>query len=29
VIIAKYKGYAGYQTKTEREIPLVMLDPVT
>jgi deazaflavin-dependent oxidoreductase (nitroreductase family) len=28
-IIAKYKGYAGYQTKTEREIPLVMLDPVT
>jgi deazaflavin-dependent oxidoreductase (nitroreductase family) len=22
-----YKGYAGYQTKTEREIPLVILEP--
>jgi deazaflavin-dependent oxidoreductase (nitroreductase family) len=22
-----YKGYAGYQTKTDREIPLVYLDP--
>lgn len=22
-----YKGYAGYQRKTEREIPLVLLDP--
>ncbi len=22
-----YKGYASYQTKTEREIPLVMLEP--
>jgi len=26
-VTAKYKGYAGYQEKTEREIPLVMLDP--
>src|SRR6476620_9952448 len=23
----KYKGYAGYQTKTTREIPLVLLEP--
>jgi deazaflavin-dependent oxidoreductase (nitroreductase family) len=22
-----YKGYAGYQTKTSREIPLVLLEP--
>jgi deazaflavin-dependent oxidoreductase (nitroreductase family) len=27
-ITAKYKGYAGYQTKTTREIPLVLLEPV-
>jgi len=27
-ITAKYKNYAGYQTKTTREIPLVILDPV-
>jgi deazaflavin-dependent oxidoreductase (nitroreductase family) len=26
-ITAKYKNYAGYQTKTTREIPLVLLDP--
>ena len=26
-ITAKYKNYAGYQTKTTREIPLVMLTP--
>ncbi len=26
-IAAKYKNYAGYQKKTEREIPLVVLDP--
>lgn len=26
-IIAKYKNYGGYQTKTEREIPVVLLDP--
>jgi deazaflavin-dependent oxidoreductase (nitroreductase family) len=24
---AAYKGYAGYQTKTTREIPLVLLEP--
>jgi deazaflavin-dependent oxidoreductase (nitroreductase family) len=23
-----YKGYAGYQRKTEREIPLVFLEPI-
>jgi len=22
-----YKGYANYQTKTDREIPLVLLEP--
>jgi deazaflavin-dependent oxidoreductase (nitroreductase family) len=27
-VTEKYKGYAGYQTKTEREIPLVLLEPV-
>ncbi len=27
LVTAKYKNYAGYQTKTEREIPLVLLDP--
>ncbi len=26
-VTQKYKGYAGYQTKTKREIPLVLLDP--
>jgi len=26
-VTAKYKNYAGYQEKTEREIPLVMLEP--
>jgi deazaflavin-dependent oxidoreductase (nitroreductase family) len=26
-VTAKYKGYAGYQTKTTREIPLVFLEP--
>jgi len=26
-ITAKYKNYADYQTKTEREIPLVLLTP--
>jgi len=25
-VTATYKGYAGYQTKTEREIPLVILE---
>lgn len=27
IITAKHKNYAGYQTKTDREIPLVLLDP--
>jgi deazaflavin-dependent oxidoreductase (nitroreductase family) len=27
-VIAAYKGYAQYQTKTERDIPLVILEPV-
>src|SRR5262245_3904051 len=27
-ITEKHKNYAGYQTKTDREIPLVLLDPV-
>lgn len=26
-VTAAYKGYAGYQEKTDREIPLVALDP--
>jgi deazaflavin-dependent oxidoreductase (nitroreductase family) len=26
-VIADHKNYAGYQTKTEREIPLVLLEP--
>lgn len=26
-VIAAYEGYAGYQTKTTREIPLVLLTP--
>ncbi len=25
-VTAKYKGYANYQTKTDREIPLVLLE---
>lgn len=29
LVTAKYKNYAGYQTKTKREIPLVLLDPAT
>jgi deazaflavin-dependent oxidoreductase (nitroreductase family) len=28
-VTAAYKGYAGYQTKTTREIPLVLLEPTT
>lgn len=28
-VVAAYKGYAQYQTKTDREIPLVVLDPAT
>jgi deazaflavin-dependent oxidoreductase (nitroreductase family) len=27
LVTAAYKGYAGYQTKTTREIPLVLLRP--
>ena len=27
-VIASYKGYGDYQTKTDREIPLVILEPV-
>jgi len=27
LVTAKYKNYAGYQTKTDREIPLVVLEP--
>ena len=27
-ITARYKNYAGYQKKTDREIPLVVLEPV-
>jgi deazaflavin-dependent oxidoreductase (nitroreductase family) len=26
-VTTAYKGYAGYQTKTDRDIPLVILDP--
>jgi deazaflavin-dependent oxidoreductase (nitroreductase family) len=26
-VIADHKNYAGYQTKTQREIPLVLLEP--
>jgi len=26
-VTTKYKGYAGYQTNTDREIPLVILEP--
>ena len=26
-VTSKYKGYANYQTKTDREIPLVLLEP--
>ena len=28
-VTAAYKGYAGYQTKTDREIPLVLLEPTS
>jgi len=26
-VIAAYRGYAGYQRRTERDIPLVLCDP--
>jgi deazaflavin-dependent oxidoreductase (nitroreductase family) len=28
-VVAKYKGYGNYQTKTNREIPLVLLERVS
>lgn len=28
LVTADHKNYAGYQSKTDREIPLVLLDPV-
>jgi deazaflavin-dependent oxidoreductase (nitroreductase family) len=28
-VVAKYKGYGDYQAKTQREIPLVLLEPVS
>jgi len=28
LVTADHKNYAGYQTKTQREIPLVLLEPV-
>lgn len=28
LVTADHKNYAGYQTKTDREIPLVLLEPV-
>ncbi|HEX3793393.1 MAG TPA: nitroreductase family deazaflavin-dependent oxidoreductase [Acidimicrobiales bacterium] len=27
VIVGAYKGYAGYQTKTDRQIPVVICEP--
>jgi deazaflavin-dependent oxidoreductase (nitroreductase family) len=27
LVVERYKGYGDYQTKTDREIPLVLLDP--
>jgi deazaflavin-dependent oxidoreductase (nitroreductase family) len=29
LVIADHKNYADYQTKTDREIPLVLLDPAS
>lgn len=29
MVIKDHKNYAGYQTKTDREIPLVLLEPKT
>ena len=28
-VVSAYKNYAAYQKKTDREIPLVLLEPVT
>lgn len=27
-IVAQYKGYAGYQTRTQRDIPVVICEPI-
>ena len=27
IVTSHHKNYAGYQMKTDREIPLVLLDP--
>ena len=29
LVVADHRNYAGYQTKTRREIPLVLLDPIS
>jgi hypothetical protein len=29
LVIADHDNYAGYQSKTTREIPLVLLDPIS
>ncbi len=29
ILTAKHKNYAGYQEKTDREIPLVLLEPIS
>lgn len=29
VVTSAYKGYAGYQQRTDRDIPLVVLEPVS
>ena len=29
IVTGSYKNYADYQKKTDREIPLVLLDPPT
>lgn len=29
LIVADHDNYAGYQTKTEREIPVILLEPVS
>ena len=28
-VVAAYRGYEGYQRRTEREIPIVVLEPST
>ena len=29
LVTAAYKGYATYQTRTDREIPLILLEPIS